>query len=82
MKYILEIYYEGECMEQRENEKPFMSSLPGEQIHLSFQNTNYSDEHGNWWIVKKRKFLYFGDGTEIQTMMLYCEPDPAKGSSE
>lgn len=79
MKYILEIYHEGDCIEQREKDEPFMAPAPGEQISLSFQNTNYSDEHGNWWLVKKRKFLYFGADTEIQTMMLYCVPDPAKG---
>jgi hypothetical protein len=42
MKYILEIYHEGDCIEQREKDVPFMAPAPGEQIHLSFQNTNYS----------------------------------------
>ena len=80
MKYILEIYHEGECIEQRESETPFWPEpLPGEQIYIEFENPSYNEEHGLWWIVVKRRHLLFGTKVKIATLMLHCEPDPDKG---
>ena len=78
MKYILEIYYQGECIEQREYEELFLAPTEGEQIHVEFQNPHYSEEHGQWWVVKKRRHLLFSG--KLQTLMLDCEPDAAKGN--
>ena len=78
-EYILEIYYEGECIEQQSYFDPIIPPLPGEQFYISFENTNYSKEHGNWWLVKKRKHLKFNESINIETLMLYCIPDPDQG---
>ena len=77
MKYILEIYYQGDCIEHREQEDVFLAPTVGEQIHVQFQNPNYSEEYGNWWVVKRRRHLLFSG--ELQTLMLDCELDPKKG---
>lgn len=79
MKYFLEIYHEGECIEQRESTAPFPVPLPGEQIHIQFTHRSYSDEHGCWWVVLKRRHLLFGEGSGLYTLMLDCEPDPDIG---
>ena len=77
MKYILEIYYQGECLEHREQTDPYVPPSVGEQVYLEFDNPNVSDEHGHWWIVRRRRHLLFS--TQMQTLMLDCEPDPDKG---
>ncbi len=80
MKYVLEIYHKGECIEQRESEVPFWPEpLPGEQIYVEFQNPSYSDEHGFWWTVLKRRHLLFGKGATRRTLALHCTPDIHKG---
>jgi hypothetical protein len=81
VKYILEIYYQGECIERREQEDAFIPPATGEQIYVEFQNPSYPEEYGNCWIVKKRRHLMFASSlkTQMQTLMLYCEPDPEKG---
>lgn len=79
MKYILEIFYEGECIEQRELKGMMNRPLPGEQMHIEFQNPSYSDEHGNWWIIRKVKHLVFSEDLGINTIQLFCEPDPTRG---
>lgn len=78
-EYILEIYFEGECIEQQRYLDPIIPPLPGEQFHISFQNSNYSQSYGNWWLVEKRKHLKFNESINIETLMLYCIPDPKKG---
>jgi hypothetical protein len=75
--YILEIYYKGDRIEQRHRSDPFMTPAVGEKIHLSFQNTAYSDEYGNWWIVRGRRHLFHSATPHIQTLMLDCEPAEA-----
>jgi hypothetical protein len=59
MKYILEIYYEGECIEQRWYTDPFIPPIVGDEIYIEFQNSNYFEEYGNWWKVRARKHLLF-----------------------
>lgn len=79
MKYILEIYHEGECIEQRHSDTPFPEPLPGEQLYIEFDNPSYSEEHGLWWVVRKRRRLLFAEALGLCTLMLHCEPDPDKG---
>ncbi|NNN70892.1 MULTISPECIES: helix-turn-helix domain-containing protein [unclassified Vibrio] len=79
-EYILEIYFEGECIEQQSYFDPIIPPLPGEQFYISFENSNYSEEYGNWWVVQKRKHLKFNESINIETLMLYCIPDPKKGA--
>jgi hypothetical protein len=80
VKYILEIYHEGECIEQREQEEAFIPPNVGEQIYIEFGNPSYSEEHGVWWVVKKRRHIMFSEKLKLQTLMLHCEPDPKKGA--
>lgn len=77
--YILEIYFNGECIEQQRSFDPFISPLPGEQIYIEFKNKNYSEEYGNWWSVEKRQHLKFDEEIFIETLMLTCVPDLRKG---
>jgi hypothetical protein len=79
MTYILEIYYQGDCIEHREQPAAFMAPNIGEQIHITFENQNISDAYGNWWVVRKKKYLFFGVSTKMQTLQLFCEPDPNGG---
>jgi hypothetical protein len=37
MKYILEIYYKGECIEQRWYAEPFIPPIFGDEIYIEFQ---------------------------------------------
>jgi hypothetical protein len=80
MTYILEIYYQGDCIDQKHQNEVGIAPLKGEQIHIDFNNPSYSEEHGNWWIVKKRKHLLFAVPGGAQTLQLFCEPDPKKGA--
>lgn len=59
MKYILEIYHEGECIEQRWYTEPFIPPTVGDEIYIEFQNPNYSEEYGKWWKVIAIKHLLF-----------------------
>ena len=79
-EYILEVYFEGECIEQQIYADPIIPPLPGEQFYIVFQNKNYSDSYGNWWVVEKRKHLKFNQSINIETLMLYCIPDPSRGA--
>jgi len=79
-EYVLEIYFDGECIEQQRYFDPVIPPLPGEQFYISFANENYSESYGNWWVVEKRKHLKFNQSINIETLMLYCKPDPAKGA--
>lgn len=97
MKYILEIYYEGECLEQRWYKSPFIPPAPGDEIYIEFENPNYTSEYGKWWQVKSRKHLLFQPKNsdwwqkeeepldpnvlDMQTVQLYCEPCPEKEPS-
>jgi len=79
-EYILEVYFEGECIEQQRYLDPIIPPLPGEKFYIIFENKNYSNEHGNWWIVNRRKHLKFNEEINIETLMLECTPDPQKGA--
>ena len=76
MKYILEIYYQGECIEHREQEDPLPNPIPGDQIYIEFGNPSYSEEHGNWWTVRNRSHLLFNQA--LYTLQLYCEPNRSR----
>ena len=79
MRYVLEIYYNGQCIEQRGQDEPFIWPQVGDRVWLYFQNTNYSEEYGPWWIVRARTVL-LGDAVDkANTLQLFCEPDPAGG---
>ena len=70
--FILEIYYEGESIEQREYAQAGYQPNVGELVYLEFQNPNYSKDYGHIWVVKKRRFLLPVNGIEV--MQLFCEP--------
>ena len=80
MEYILEIYYEGDCIEQRKQPDMFIAPAKGETISLQFENPYYLDEYGSWWIVRERRHLLFSSSSSLQTLQLFCEPDPNKGA--
>ena len=79
-EYILEVYFEGDCIEQQTYAEPIIPPLPGEQFYIIFQNKNYSENYGNCWIVEKRKHLKFNQSINIETLMLDCKPDPNRGA--
>ncbi len=80
MKYVLEIYHKGDCIEQRESDAPFWPEpLPGEQIYIEFGNPSYHEEHGLWWRVLARQHLLFSTKQPRRTLQLHCEPDIEKG---
>lgn len=79
MKYVLEICHEGECIERREQDRPFPNLLPGDQMYIEFENSSYSDEHGFWWTVKNRSHLLFSESATRYTLQVHCEPNPSKG---
>lgn len=81
-QYVLEIYYKGECIEQRVRLEPFLVPENGDRLHIVFQNENYTEAYGCWWVVIEKKHL-FGSGAPtdaLQILQLYCEPDPKKGA--
>lgn len=75
MEYIVEIFFNGECIEQRRSKEPYWP-LPdvGEEVHLSFDNPAYQNEHGPVWVVKERKYLWFHAASGVRTAQLLCEP--------
>jgi transcriptional regulator with XRE-family HTH domain len=79
-EYILEIYHKGECIEQRIDNQPTVSPLPGETMYLEFENSNVSKSEGYWWLVKRRRHLKFGPKSDLETLMLDCVPDPKGGA--
>jgi hypothetical protein len=79
MKYILEIYYRGDCIEHRECKEQFIAPTTGERIYVEFENPHYSEEYGHWWTVRERKHLIFAPTVNLQTLQLFCEPDPKQG---
>jgi hypothetical protein len=81
MKYVLEIYYEGKCIERREYQEPFISPIAEEEIYVEFENYNYISEYGNWWKVKTRKHLLSASNLKMQTIQLFCEPCPDRKPS-
>ena len=78
-KHMLTIYHRGEVIEQRESDTPFPNILVGEQLHIEFVNPHYNEEHGMWWIVRKRAHLITSDRIGLHALHLHCEPDPDKG---
>ncbi|HIF9162570.1 TPA: hypothetical protein ACX6PK_003442 [Photobacterium damselae] len=79
-EFVLEIYYQGECLEQREFKQAGYQPNKGDEIYLTFDNDNYSRDYGNWWVVKKRKFfLPTPTENEMEMLQLFCEPcDPSE----
>ncbi len=82
MKYLLEIYYRSDCIEQRTYTEPFIAPGRDDRIYVDFQNPYYAEEYGHWWIVRERKHLLFGveNTPPMQTVQLLCEPDPQQGA--
>jgi transcriptional regulator with XRE-family HTH domain len=77
--YILEIYFEGDCIEQRRSQYPYIVPDVGDEMYVEFQNPVYSEEHGSWWRVNKKRHLKFALDLELETLMLYCEPCKPSG---
>ena len=78
MKYILEIFHQGDCIDRKEYSEPFITPCNGEQVYVSFENKDMF--YGGWWIVKKKKCLLFTIAEATQTIQLFCEPDPQQGA--
>ncbi len=79
MKYILEIFHRGECIEQWEYDAPLIPPDKGDRIFIEFQNPVYGEEYGYWWVVHERKHFLF-TSARMQTLRLVCAPDPAEGA--
>lgn len=73
-KYILEVYFQGQCIEQRRSEYPYIAPDVGDEVYFEFQNPSYAEEHGRWWRVMKKRHLKFAAHLELETLMLFCEP--------
>ncbi|MBW4527097.1 MAG: hypothetical protein KME18_18225 [Phormidium tanganyikae FI6-MK23] len=78
MKYILEVYYRGDCIEHREYASPIIAPRKGERIRVEFQNKNYYEE-SIWWIVEDVHHIFFSMELQTQTVQLFCVPDPQDG---
>lgn len=78
MKYILEVFHKGECMERREYASPIIAPRKGERIRVEFENTNYYQD-GTWWIVEDVHHILFSMKLQTQTVQLFCVPDPQDG---
>lgn len=78
MKYVLEIYYRGDCIEQREYNSPIITPRKGERIRVEFKNENYYED-SVWWIVEDVHHILFSMNLQIQTVQLFCVPDPQDG---
>jgi transcriptional regulator with XRE-family HTH domain len=72
--YILEIYFEGECIEQRRSAAPFIVPDVGDEMYIEFANPNYSRCHGFYWKVNRKRHIKFAEDLELETVMLYCTP--------
>ena len=72
--YIFEIYFEGECIEQRRSRFPFIPPDVGDEMYVEFQNPAFSEEYGFWWRVNCKRHLKFSSDMELETLMLFCEP--------
>lgn len=80
MKYVVEFYYRGEVIEQREYDESFIEPQVGDIVNIQFSNPAYF-EYGNWWIVSERRLIMFSinNPTLRQTLMLNITPDPKGG---
>ena len=80
--FLIEFYYKGDCIEQREyNVLPFDPQV-GDIVRIEFQNSNYSEQYGSWWIVNERRILFpsIEHGNKYwQTLMLNVTPDQRNG---
>lgn len=77
MKLIVEMRYEGECIEQRKytpDNAPIHLPIKGDSIHVYFDNKHYTEEYGNFWKVHDRVFLLFDKDQNLQTVQLYIQP--------
>lgn len=75
MEYILELYHEGECIEQRTTDSPpWPDPMVGDELYIEFENPHYAEEHGKWWTVKARKALLFGAKSGERTLQVAIEP--------
>lgn len=80
MMYFFEILHHGKLIEQRHSDVPFPDVQPGEQIYVEAGDLDISEDHGVWWIVRKRRHLFYSDRQQKHVVMLHCEPDPDKGA--
>ncbi|HVT38456.1 MAG TPA: hypothetical protein VHE78_05405 [Gemmatimonadaceae bacterium] len=74
MKYNLELWHKGECLEQRTfDHPPWGVPAVGDLVRIEFSNPNYTEEYGSWWEVKQRRVLLFSNGINVQTVQLFCD---------
>lgn len=79
MKYQLDIRHKGDILELRDSDVPFPEVLPGEQIYVEVGNRDMEEDYGDWWIVRKRRHLFYAERKELSVLILDCEPDLDKG---
>lgn len=79
-KYIIEFYYKGELIEQREYDDFFIVPQVGDIITIHFSNPSYSQE-SKWWVVTERRQIFFSIDSKTlrQTLMLNIIPDLKNG---
>lgn len=74
MEYVLEFYYQGDCLEVRNQNAPWILPNEGENIRFIFENEAYTESFGSNWVVESRRFLFHGKSHAVQTIQLICIP--------
>ena len=80
MKIMLEFYFQGECIEQREFNQFTLEPQVGDKVRIQLQNNVLGDMHGYYWRVLQRKILYGDVHSNLQTLMINVIPDQANGA--
>lgn len=75
MEYTLELWYEGECLETRTQDVPWILPNEGEHLRIIFRNEAYTQSYGANWIVSKRRFLFHAAPHKAETVQLECVID-------
>ena len=78
--YKVEFYYQGECIESRDYDEPFINPQIGDIVNIQFTNPSYN-EYGSYWVIKERSIIFFPVQLVSlkQTLMLNIVPDVNHG---
>jgi hypothetical protein len=77
MKFIIEMFWEGECIERRVfdgDDIPKNVPVIGDKLYVEFDNEHYTKEYGAIWEVHDRFWLFFKHGQMLRTLQLYIRP--------
>ena len=79
MRYIIEFFFNGDCIDKKEFNSPFLCCEPGTRLFYEFEKVEYSERYGQWWIVSDVKHLMFKSSANLQVVQYFCQPDPEQG---